>query len=132
MDTEHNNAPQHNEDEMVTPAQPVSDFDEQQHNRVGLVLMLLIVLLMVVLGGLYLWYETAYQTTVPAPTPVERTVPAMPNEPEMPNADASVQQLNTVSTSNELSAIEADIESTNLEELDAELQAIEAELDAAF
>ena len=52
------------------------------------------------------------------------------NEPESTTADAQVQALETVSTSNEIEAIEADIESTDLDELDAELEAIDAELDA--
>lgn len=107
--------------------------DAAHHNRVGVLLALLIVLLVVILGGLYVWFTVAYNTPSPVAEPVgERYVPEMPNEPEMENADAAVQQLETVSTSNEIDAIEADIESTNLDELDAELNAIEAELDAAL
>jgi len=131
MSEQNKQPPEFSEAEMRMPESNLAPEVTEHHNRVGLVLGLLIVLLVLILGGLYLWYSTAFQTLAPEPT-VERFVPEMPNEPEMQNADAEVQKLNTVSTSNEIEAIEADIESTDLDQMDAELQAIDAELDAAF
>lgn len=136
MDEEKNvNAPDLEETEMVMPeGMSQQEPEAAHHNRIGVVLGLLIVLLLIILAGMYLWFSTSFQRTpAPAPAPVvEREVPDMPNEPEMENADAAVQQLETVSTSDEIDAIEADVEATDLDELDAELNAIEAELDAAL
>lgn len=101
--------------------------------QLGVILGILIVILVLILGGLYLW-GAANQNAVhsPAPVVIERPTPEDNNEPESTTADAQIQTLETVSTSDELSAIEADIDSTNLDEIDAELEAIDAELDAAL
>ena len=123
--------PKFSEAEMKMPEDSLAPEVTEHHNRIGLILGLLIVLLILILGGLYLWYAAVFQTVATAPE-VERFVPEMPNEPEMQNADAEVQKMNTVSTSNEIEAIEADIESTDLEQMDAELNSIDAELEAAF
>jgi len=131
MSEDNKQPPEFNAEEMRMPQSGLAPEVTEHHNRVGLVLGLLIVLLVLILGGLYLWYSVAFAPT-PIAQPQERFVPDMPNEPEMQNADAEVQKLNTVSTSNEIDAIEADIESTDLEQMDAELQAIDAELDGSF
>lgn len=105
---------------------------EEAPSHLGVILGILIVVLSLILGGLYLW-STTFQTQPVAETPiVERPTEEENNEPESTNAEADVQVLETLSTSDEIAALEADIESTNLDELDAELQAIEAELDAAL
>lgn len=74
-------------------------------------------------GGLYLWGSML------AP---EDLLPLSPerinNEPETTRANADVQILDTMSSSDELTTIEADIESTQLESLDTELEAMESEL----
>ncbi len=131
MSEDNKQPPEFNTSEMRMPGHDLPTEITEHHNRVGLILGLLIVLLVLILGGLYLWYSAAFQTPVAQPV-VERLVPDMPNEPEMQNADAEVQKLNTVSTSNEIEAIEADVNSTDLEQMDAELNAIDAELNAAF
>jgi hypothetical protein len=88
----------------------------------GVVIGVLIAALVLIFGAFYLWGSMLGDETAEAPV-----IP--PNrEPETPRADADVQILNTVSSSDELSAIEADLESTNLETLDAELSQIESEL----
>lgn len=110
---------------------PVEHSDKTTH--LGIILGILIVLLVLILGGLYLWGATLQNSPAPVQTtPVVRPTPEENNEPESTTADAQVQALETVSTSNEIEAIQADIESTNLDELDAELDAIDAELDAAL
>jgi len=101
--------------------------------HLGIILGILIVLLVLILGGLYLWGSTLQNVPVtPAAPALERPTAEENNEPESTTADAQVQALETVSISNEIEAIEADIESTNLDALDAELEAIDAELDAAL
>ena len=58
----------------------------------------------------------------------EETVTRINKEPETPRNDADIQALKTVSSSDELYAIEADLESTNLDTLEAEVEIIESEL----
>lgn len=101
-----------------------------QPSFIGIILGILIIVLMAVLGGLYLWgAQLQQQLTAPLPelTPT-RPSDEENNEPESNNAEADVQVLQTLSTSDEISAIEADIESTNLDTLDAEITT----LDGAF
>ena len=97
----------------------------------GPVLFLLVVLLIGILAGMYYWFIVLQnQTSNPVAVPVRPTA-EQNNEPESTTAEAQVEALNTVSTSDELNAIEADLESTSLDGLEAELQAIEAELEAS-
>ena len=103
----------------------------EQKSISGLIIVLLFLLLLLILGGLYYWSTFLNQpiTTAPAPT---RPTAAENQEPESTTARARTENLDVISTSNELDAIEADVESTNLDDLDAELSAIDAELDAAM
>ncbi|HEY0964838.1 MAG TPA: hypothetical protein VGE31_03505 [Candidatus Paceibacterota bacterium] len=97
----------------------------------GPILMLLIVLLIAVLAGMYYWFSMLGRD-LPITTPTAlRPTAEQNNEPESATAEAQVEALNIVSTSDEIPAIEADVESTNLDSLEAELDAIEAEIDAA-
>lgn len=99
----------------------------------GPLLLLLAVLLAIVLGGMYYWFDSMQtQPPVTPPAPVERPTPEENDEPESTTAEAQVEQLNTVSSSDEIEAIEADIEATDLDSLDAELDAIDAEIEAAL
>lgn len=98
----------------------------------GPLLAVLAILLIAILGGMYYWFSTLTPTE-PAPAPVvERPTAAENNEPESTTAEAQTEVLNTVSTSDEIEAIEADLEATDLDSLDAELEAIDAELEAAL
>lgn len=126
--------PEFSPEELKMPDEVLAHPESAHHGRLAIILVLLIIALVLILGGLYLWYLNAFQTVSEpfVPTEPAREVPAMPNEPEMQNADATIQQLETVSTSNEISVLEADIESTNLDSIDAELNAIDAELNAAL
>lgn len=85
--------------------------------------------LVAILAGMYFWF--AAMNTVPEPSPV-RPTPEQNNEPESTTAEAQVETMQAVSTSDEIAAIEADVEATNLDSLDAELNAIDAELEAAL
>lgn len=103
-----------------------AEFTEEYHSHIAPILGVLLIMLVLILGGLYLWgaaltEEKALETRV-----IEN------NEPETPRAEADAEILETVSTSDSLEAIEADIESTNLDSLDAEMNEIELELDAAL
>lgn len=108
---------------------PVTEEAEEKPVR-GPVILLLGVLLLAVLVGLVLWFTNINQTPEPVPAPVERPTDEENNEPESTTAEARTDNLETVSSSDEITAIEADLEATNIEALDAELEAIEAELEA--
>lgn len=101
---------------------------ETHHSRLGVILGVMVVVLVLILGGLYLWGS---QINLPAMDGLPaQNEPFDNEEPETPRAAADVQILETLSTSDELGAIEADLESTNLGTLDSELSTIENELDS--
>lgn len=104
-------------------------FSDANHSHVGPILGVLIVVLIIILGGLYLWGSMLNETETQVQT-VQRVIPN--NEPETPRAEADRQIMDTTSSSNELDAIYADLESTNLSDLDGELNQIDAELNAAL
>jgi len=100
----------------------------------GIIITIMIVLLLFILGGLYLWFSQLMlqDTQSPVAPIIERPTQEENNEPESTTAEAAVETQQAVSTSDEIAAIEADIEATDLDALDAELNAIDAELDAAL
>lgn len=110
--------------EEVTPA--------GEHKSIsGLIIVLLFLVLLLILGGLYYWSTFMQQPVAVTPEPTRPTA-EQNQEPESTTARARTENLDVISTSNELDAIEADVESTNLDDLDAELSAIDAEIDAAM
>lgn len=116
-----------------SPLDAVSAAAEDKAGQLGIILGVLIVVLVLILGGLYIWGTTLQNTPASATSPaVERPTPEENNEPESTNAEADVETMSALSTSDEIDAIEADIDSTNLDGLDAELKDIDTELDAAL
>lgn len=93
----------------------------------GIVLSVLIVLLIMILGGLYMW-GTEIQKTFRAPEvsiPTARPTSTQNKEPESTNAKATVETLQAMSTSNEISAMQADLESTLIDTNQTDLNAID-------
>lgn len=133
MEEKNNNEPAISEEEMKMPEEEYagSVTPTEETSYLGMILGVLIVILVLLLGGLYLWGTTLQDQLVPTESVMDRPTAEENNEPESNTADAQVEALNTVSTSDELSAIEADLESTNIEELDAEANAIDAEVEAS-
>lgn len=128
-------SPEFVEEEMKMPENTTPLYETEEKTAVrGPVILVLGVALLAVLIGLVLWFMNISNTPepTPTPTPIERPTPEENNEPESTTAEAQTDNLEAVSTSDEITAIEADIEATDLEALDAELEAIEAELDAAI
>lgn len=116
-----------------SPLDVVAAAAEDKAGQLGIILGVLIVVLVLILGGLYIWGSTiGVGDTVQTMPTSDRPTAEENNEPESTNAEAEVETMGALSTSNEIEAIEADIESTDLDELDAELDAIDAELDAAL
>lgn len=94
------------------------------------ILIVLTVLLVIILGGMYYWFN-AINSQTPTVTPAaERPTAAENNEPESTTAEAQVETMQALSTSDEINAIEADLEATNLDSLTTELDAIDAEINA--
>ena len=98
----------------------------------GIILSILIVVLMCILGGLYIWSEhilknNTSESGIPSSS---RPTPEQNNEPESTTAEAHVETLGAMSTSDEIDAIEADLEATTMndEVFEAELGTIDAEL----
>ena len=91
-------------------------------NERGLIIGFLTGTLILLLIGLYFWgsrLSTAPESVFIAPEN---------HEPETPRADADIQILKTVSSSDEISSIKADLDSTNLDSLDKELDLIDNDL----
>jgi len=115
---------QKNKREMEMPSPHIA---ESHHSHVAAILGVLIIMLVLILIGLYLWGGILSEEQA-----VIDETPIVNNEPETPRAEADVQIYETLSPSDELEAIEADLDGTNLDTLDADLNAIEAELNAAL
>ena len=90
----------------------------------GVIIGLLVIVLTLLVSALYLW-GSMLSKNIDIPTTF---TPPSNNEPETPRADADVNILRTMSSSDEVTSIEADLESTNLETLDQELSLIENDL----
>ncbi|HEX4799208.1 MAG TPA: hypothetical protein VFV22_01590 [Candidatus Paceibacterota bacterium] len=86
----------------------------------GPVLGLLVIILVVILGGLYLWGSILNTQEPVAPQVIN-------NEPETPRAEADIEISRTLSSSDEIDAIETDIVNTNLDSIDADIQAMDIE-----
>jgi hypothetical protein len=94
---------------------------------IGILLGILIVILILILGGLYLWGEMIQKNAQIELPELTRPTAEENNEPESNNAEADVETLGAMSTSDDVGLIEADLESTTIHELDTELNAIDAE-----
>lgn len=113
-------------DEMKMPEEQFGGFTpEDQPSHLGIILGVLIVVLMLILGGLYLWSTSLQEQAPVIPEDTLRPSAEENNEPESNNAEADAQTLETVSSSDTIESIEADLQSTNLDTLDADAQAIE-------
>lgn len=111
IQTEQNEAPIHTDSHVPMPS------------WAGPALGIGIILVALLIGGLYLWGSMLAPEDL-EPLPPER----INNEPETTRANADVQILDTMSSSDEITTIEADLGSTQLESLDTELEAMESEL----
>lgn len=120
------------DDELKMPEESFGDGQTQvKHSYVGIILALLIIALLAILAGLYVWVDMIQKQVPPPVVETQRPTPEENNEPESNNAEADAEVLQVTSTSDEIGAIEADLESTRLDELDADLNAIDAEFNAA-
>ncbi len=103
--------------------------EKKSKAKLGLIFTL-VGFLLIILGGLLWWYKTGLQVPFNIPTGIRPTI-EQNIEPETPTAMAEISELDTLSTSDEISAIESDIESTQLNNLEKELLQIDAILTEA-
>lgn len=97
---------------------------EAQETNLGPILAILLIVLVLILGGLYLWgAQLSKKSTI---EDVERH--RVNDEPETVRAEADTKIFSTVSTSNTLEAIEADLSGTNIDVLDTDMSALENEV----
>ncbi len=115
-------------DSIDTTTYKMPEGQRISHSHLGPVLGVLLLLLVVVAAGLYLWGAELQKDVANQEAPRD----IINNEPETPRAEADIQILETLSTSNEIGAIEADIMSTNLDTLDADIAAVEQEMRTAI
>jgi hypothetical protein len=124
------NVPTFTKEELKMPRERFGEkIDQEQEppSVAGIVLSILIVILILILGGLYMWgaeIQRALNTPEALPTN-SRPTPAQNNEPESTNAEAAVESLNAMSTSNEIAPMQADLESTLIESGETNLNAID-------
>jgi flagellar basal body-associated protein FliL len=119
--------PQFSGEVMKAPAGVPAETASTPVNRgplFGVIIGLLFVALVLVLGGLMFWNYLL----IPAPITIdttERPGADINQEPESTTAQAQADAAATLSTSNELPAIEADLLSTDLSSLETELTSID-------
>lgn len=103
--------------------------DTSKPSYLGIILGVLIIILMCILAGLYMWGESLKKNEKPQ-VGAESTRPTAEqnNEPESTNAEADVETLKTLSPSNELDAIEADLGSTQIPEVEPKLTTIDSSI----
>jgi hypothetical protein len=125
------------ENENITPSQPQNPPQQEipvvakkEGNSMGALIGTIIIIVILILGGAYLWV-TKIQSQL-QPTPDAQTLnsaqPIPDNlttlEQSAATPDPMVDQLKSQSPSDEISSIQADLNATDLNSIDKELQSI--------
>ena len=128
MEEETNNQPpQMSADQMKQPT--TSAFGQHDHespSHLGIILGILVVVLISIVGGLYLWGSDMFENEPPQAS--ESTNPPANPNPVDSIIDESVD-LSGLSESDDINFILADLETVDLDSIDAELGAVTAALD---
>ena len=111
----------------VSPTQKLSLKNAWQkgQSQVGPVIGIIIIVIVLALGGLYVW-GTQLNRTENSESEVGPTNQTAEDISQAP--DPTLDNLQTQSTSDELDTIEDDLDTTSLQGLDAEMNAINVEL----
>ncbi len=99
---------------------PMTSIDERERKPFGALVGSLVVLIILVLSGIYLWTTRI----VPRMTQKGQTIIQTNTETVLPPSDTSTKKLSTQSKSDTVSDIEKDLKATNLDNLDKEIQAL--------
>lgn len=122
--------PQFDGEVMKIPASaaPAPTRTESNGQAFGLIIALLFVALVLILGGLFLWYRDVLigpALIVPSNIPPITENSGTGELPDVPE----IESFAPLSTSTDLSAISADLNNTNPTSTEADIAAIEAEMD---
>lgn len=101
----------------ATDSTPVQETPQEDSSGLGATIGSVIVIVVLILGGFYLWSQR------------NADIEALLDAP-LPETDQSVELLQAQSTSDEIESIESDLNATDLNDLDAELADIDALLNA--
>lgn len=113
---------------VLPPGQNTSPVDETK--SVGALIGSIIIVIILIIGGLYLWSTKVTPVTPSGIVPLG--VPAVPGsgtnqmtleEQALNQPDPILSQMAAVGASDEVAVIDTDLKATNLEGLDSELQA---------
>lgn len=104
-------APLENTETAQREMSGMPDGDESGHKSFGPLIGIVIIIIILVAGGLYLWSEQSSSL-----------------ESLSPDNDGVIDELQAQGTSDKVGDIEEDLDTTNLDNLDADLEAIESEL----
>lgn len=107
------------DDKSVVTDAPTSE-EESHHSRLSPVLGMLIIILVLLIAGLYLWGGM-----------LSREKAAMEREQELGTPPAT-QDENTLSPSDELEAIEDDLAATEIDSIEQDMTVIDVELEAGL
>ena len=102
-----------------------NNFNQKQTKSIGPIIGIAIIVVLIIFGGLYYWGAQISKRDIPndSQDTIVTTIEEIENTP-----DATLEQLQTQSTSDEIADIEADLNLTDLENLDTELGDIDTEL----
>lgn len=120
------------EEELKIPNR--NDDDQKDEPHLVALLGVLVIVLILILAGLYLW-STSMKTTLPgsATENMDEMATTTNDMNESPVVTEETTPTDDISpTSNDIADIEAELESTDMEEFDAELESIDAEIEAAL
>lgn len=106
---------------------PEQNLLRSHHNHMGFILAALILLLAVIFGGLFLWGVMLREST-----PAHTSQLPVNNEPRTIDAKTNAETLRTMSTSDEIPAIEEDLHNTSFDTLTNDVDQADKELMAAL
>ena len=124
------------ENENITPAEPQNPTPVESpviatpvkaNSSMGALIGTMIIIIILILGGAYLWSTRVQPKIQPVPTGSEESAESANTaalEQSANATDAQIDQLASQSPSDETASIEADLNATDLNSLDKELQSI--------
>ncbi|TSD03210.1 MAG: hypothetical protein Athens071416_271 [Parcubacteria group bacterium Athens0714_16] len=105
--------------ETTTTNGPLPEIEAPQTKSTGAIIGSIIIIIVLIIGGLYLWGKQIIQT---------ETQISLTPEQILSETDPALDSLNTQGTSTKITNIEADLNTTDLNNLDKELKNIDTEL----
>ena len=118
-----NQSPEMPEDQMKQPAEQTSDFGSHDHespSHLGLIIGILVVLLVLIASGFYLWSSDFFSQVGKGDDPSNNyTRPG--NTTSQSDTDPDGDNLSELSTSDEIEFILADLEKVDIDSVEDEL-----------